>query len=85
MAFERVDVDVAHDPLDFGFDPAVAVQRPVQAAGHQRLFVHPGDGGSDVFFTGVGWHGAESRRAAPRRGSPLGGQRSTRSGKRGGL
>ena len=45
---QGVDVQLVHDALDPGLDPAVAVQRPVDAPGHQRLVVHPGDGGREL-------------------------------------
>ena len=42
---QGVDVQAVHHPLHLGLDPAVAVQRPVHAAGHQGFVVHPGDRG----------------------------------------
>ena len=47
---QRVDVEPVNNALDFGFDPAVAVQGPVDTARHQGFIVHPGDGGLE--FTG---------------------------------
>ncbi len=48
FARQGVDVQPLDDALHLGLDPAVAVQRPVHAAGHQRLVVQPGDGGGQL-------------------------------------
>ena len=58
---QRVDVQLVDDALDLGLHPAVAVQRPVDAAGHQRLVVEPGDGGGDVARGLEGAPGASSQ------------------------
>ena len=55
------------DALDLGLDPAVAVQRPVDAARHQRLVVHPGDGGGDLARRLEGARAPAASRRARRR------------------
>lgn len=54
FARQRVDVQPLGNALHLGLDPAVAVQRPVDAAGQQRLVVQPGDGGAQLARGGPG-------------------------------